>query len=57
MAIMTNNDIMIAAITPAERVDVDLVEGFVAIGDSVDPPQSRIPCIPAIKRKNYTMTN
>ena len=48
MAIMTNNDIMIAAITPAERVDVDFVEGFVAIGD---PPQSRIPCIPAIKGK------
>ena len=48
MAIITRNDIMIAAITPAEVVEDGLVDGSVGIGDSVDPPQSRIPRIPAI---------
>ena len=45
MAIMTKNDIMIAAITPADISDseVDLVNGSVGIGDSIDPPQSRMP--------------
>ena len=49
MAIMTKNDIMIAAITPAEIVEVDMVGGSVGIGDSVDLLQSRSPAI--YKRK------
>ena len=49
MAILTRNDIMIPVITPAEIVEVDLVDGSVgSIGDSVNPPQSCIPRIPAI---------
>ena len=45
MAIMTNNDIIIAAITPAEIVEVDLAEVSRGTEDPIDPPQSRIPAI------------
>ena len=52
MAIMTKKDIMIAAITPAEIVEVDMVRGSVGIGDSVDLLQSRIPAIYERKQRH-----
>ena len=42
MAIMTKSDIIIAAMTPAEMVVVDLVDDTIGPGDLIDLPQSRM---------------